>query len=119
MVKKKTKKCNNGFVFIFLVLVCAITTFLYINRYEFFPQLIKNGVEVHFLTQNGEDKIIKYPYNSTSQSRFEYAITRLVEGPSTIQQLLNTYSDIPATTKIIAIIETNDKNIIDFFTLVY
>lgn len=113
MAKKKTKKRNNGFFVTLLVFVAIISSFLLVNRYEFFPQLIKNGVEVHFLTKNGEDKVVVYPYNSGTQSRFNYAITELIKGPSAIQQLLNTYSEIPTDTKIIAIIESEDKNIID------
>ena len=75
MAKKKTKKRNNGFFVTLLVFVAIIGSFLFVNRYEFFPRLIKDGVEVHFLTKNGEDKVVVYPYNSGTQSRFNYAIT--------------------------------------------
>ena len=113
MAKKKNKKNNNGLIFLLLAFITAIAFFLFINRYEFFPQLIKDGIEVHFLTKNGEDKVVKYPYTPSEKSRFNHAITELIKGPSTIQLLLNTYSEIPEGTRIIAIIESNDKNIID------
>ena len=58
MAKKKNKKNNNGLIFLLLAFITAIAFFLFINRYEFFPQLIKDGIEVHFLTKNGEDKVV-------------------------------------------------------------
>ncbi len=111
--KKKTKKKNLGLSLTMILLAIAILGFSWIFRYEFFPQLIKDGIEVHFLTKNGEDKIVKYPYNSANGTRFKCAITELIKGPSTIQKILNTYSEIPVGTQIIAVIESKDKNIID------
>lgn len=115
MTKNKQKKSlNYGMVSILVLLSILLTAFLWNYRYEVFPQLIKNGVEVHFLTENGEDKVVVFNYEGvTKQTRFNFAISKLINGPTRIQKLMNTYSEIPAETGIIAIIEDVDKNIID------
>ncbi len=126
-MSRKKKKDNNptGIVIslIILIALCAAGGFVCLNRYEFFPGLIKNGVSVCFLGKNGENKIVKYNYEGVngvngeaavpSQTRFEFAIRKLIAGPSDIQRMLNTYSEIPSDTKILAIIQEPDKNIID------
>ncbi len=116
-MKKKNKKSNPIEIIILLILaaiICAAGAFVWINRYDFFPALIKDGVSVCFLGKNGEDKIIKYNYEANlKQTRFEFAVRKLVEGPSDIQRIFNTYSEIPVDTKILAIIQEEDKNIID------
>ncbi len=114
---RKRKKANSaGFIviFILLIIICITGAFAWINRYDLFPNLIKNGVTVCFLGKGGENKIVKYNYDETlKQTKFEYAIRKLIEGPSDIQRMFNTYSEIPAGTKILAIIQEKDKNIID------
>ena len=109
--KKKQEEHLNIAVLICVLFVTVITGFLvWEHRYEFFPQIIKDGVDVHFLTKNG----VKYNYEGvTGKSKFRYSIERLVEGPTSLQKIMNTYSEIPAETSIIAIIESPDKNIID------
>lgn len=114
---KKNKTNNSFIIFLVVVFIIATATFAWLNRYELFPQIIKNGVEVHFLTKNGDDKIVKYNYDkSYGKSKFNFAITKLIQGPSKLQKIFNTYSEIPVGTKILAIIEENDKNIIDLNT---
>ncbi len=116
-MRRKKQKDSQILIIISLVILfvlCAMSVFVWVNRYEFFPSLIKNGVSVCFLSQNGENKIIKYNYeDGTKQTKFEYAIRKLIEGPSNIQRMFKTYSEIPVDTKVIAIIQENDKNIID------
>ncbi len=115
----RKKKKENHFVLylfwlVFLVAMLAIAGFVWQNKYEFFPNLIKNGVSVCFLGVDGENKFVKYNYSEElGQTKFEFATRKLIEGPSQIQKFLNTYSEIPAGTKIIAIIQEDDKNIID------
>ncbi len=115
----KRKKKNNNLAGAIVLLITVIVLFIaggfvWLNRYEFFPALIKNGVSVCFLGKNGENKIIKYNYvEGAKQTRFEFAIRKLMEGPSEIQRIFNTYSEIPADTKILAIIQEENKNIID------
>ncbi len=133
-MSRKKKKDNNpaGIIIslIILIALCVAGGFVWLNRYEFFPGLIKNGVSVCFLGKNGENKIVKYNYEGVngvnegvngvngeaavpSQTRFEFAIRKLIAGPSDIQRMLNIYSEIPSDTKILAIIQEPDKNIID------
>lgn len=113
--KKKQEKRLNIAVVIGVIFVAVITCLMvWQHRYEFFPQIIKNGVEVHFLTKNGESKPVKYNYEGiTDKSKFRYSIEKLIEGPTSLQKIMNTYSEIPVETSIIAIIESPDKNIID------
>ncbi len=117
MSRKKKQKNNPAGMIISLILIIAICfcgLFVWFNRYEFFPALIKNGVSVCFLGKNGENKFVKYSYNEDGkQTRFEFAIRKLIEGPSDIQRLFNTYSEIPSGTKILAVIQEDNKNIID------
>lgn len=117
-MRKKKKKENNIAVYLFglivLIAIIVLSAFIWLNRYEFFPSLVKNGVSVCFLGANGENKIVKYNYpEGTGQTRFEYAVRKLINGPTQIQKIFSTYSEIPVGTKIIAIIQENDKNIID------
>lgn len=115
--KRQEKKNNTILVLVIAILIGFIGAFSWTNRYDLFPSLVKNGVSVCFLTQNGNDKIVKYSYDeSLKVSRFNYAIKKLIEGPSDIQKLFKTYSEIPEGTKIIAIIEGESKNIIDLTT---
>lgn len=114
MTKNKQKKSFNFCVCFALILFAIVAFFAWNVRYELFPSLIKDGVEVHFLTAYGEDKVVRLNYAGVvGQSRFNYAIEQLVKGPSQLQRFMNTYSEIPADTGIIAIIEDSDKNIID------
>ena len=112
--KKQENRLNIILLLFFTVVFIVAGVFIWVHRYEVFPQLIKNGVDVHFLSKNGEDKIVRYNYDNVSgDSRFKFAIVKLLEGPSSFQKVMNTYSEIPVETKIIAIIEESDKNIID------
>ena len=75
---------------------------------------MSGDVSVCFLGAAGENKIVKYNYDEgLGQSKFEFATRKLIDGPSKIQKFFNTYSEIPVGTKIIAVIQESDKNIID------
>lgn len=115
MKKNKQENRLNIIVLIFSVAFIILTGwFINLHKYEFFPQLIKDGVKVHFLSKNGEDKVVLYNYAGVSEySRFKYSIIKLIEGPTKLQKIMNTYSEIPVDTRIIAVIEDADKNIID------
>ena len=92
--KKQEKNCNIFCALLITMLILGFGFFAWIARYELFPNLIKDGVMVCFLTQNGEDKLVKYSYNDSSKvTRFNYSITKLIEGPSNIQKLFKVYSE--------------------------
>ena len=115
--KKPENKFNVVLALVIALFVAFSSVVVWSTRYELFPALIKDGVSVCFLTANGEDKIVKYVYEDSSKvSRFNYAIRKLVDGPTDIQRIFKTYSEIPVGTKIIAIIESENKNIIDLTT---
>lgn len=75
-------------------------------------------INVFFIgrNENGEEyyRAVKRKYNKDSNGqKLSFAISRLMEGPSMREQQKGVYSEIPSGTKVISVVETGQKAIIN------
>ncbi len=80
------------------------------------PQTPKTYVTVYFLGMDKSDagvfKKVKRELPK-GQSKLTYALNQLVAGPSPYEKNLGVYSEIPKNVKILGVVESNNKIIID------
>lgn len=77
---------------------------------------IEKDIKIFYLTLDKNSNPIYKPIlraNLGKESRLEYAIRELLKGPDLLEKSKGTYSEIPSSTKLIGITETDKKVIID------
>ena len=80
-------------------------------------KLGKNIVEIYFLALDSNDNGIYRKVHRElppGENKFEYAIKELLKGPNVIEKAQGTYTEIPKTTKLLSIKQTEKKIIINF-----
>lgn len=66
--------------------------------------------------ENGEElyRAVKRKYNKTENGQqLSFAVSRLIEGPNQIEREKGIYSEIPSGTKVISVVETDKKAIVN------
>lgn len=77
---------------------------------------VEKDIKIFYLTLDKNSNPIYKPIfraNLGKESRLEYAIRELLKGPDLLEKSKGTYSEIPSSTKLIGITETDKKVIID------
>lgn len=66
--------------------------------------------------ENGEElyRAVKRKYNKAENGQqLSFAVSRLIEGPNQIEREKGVYSEIPSGTKVISVVETDKKAIVN------
>ena len=77
----------------------------------------KEYVDIYFLALDSNDNGIYRKVQRelpSGENKLEYSIKELLKGPSVIEKAQGTYTEIPKTTKILSIKQTDKKVIINF-----
>ena len=75
-------------------------------------------ITVYFIgkNENGEElyRAVKRKYNKTENGQqLSFAVSRLIEGPNQIEREKGIYTEIPSGTKVISVVETDKKAIVN------
>ena len=77
----------------------------------------KTVVDVYFLALDSNDNGIYKKVQRevpVGENKLEYAIKELLKGPNLVEKSIGAYSEVPKTTKLLAVKQTGNKVIIDF-----
>ena len=77
----------------------------------------KTTVDIYFLALDANDNGIYKKVQRdvpTGENKLEYAIKELLKGPNLVEKSTGAYSEVPKTTKLLAVKQTGNKVVIDF-----